>query len=249
MRILFINPNTTEEFTHKIQKIADQYRLPSTTVVAVNPARGPRSIECVYDELLSAPGTLEIGIAEMDKSDGIVIACYSDHSTIYALRELGDIPVIGIAEASMYVACMLGHRFSVVTTGEAWEPLLWDAVRQYGLEQRCASVRSTRMAVLDLEAATPERTNQLILEESRRALEEDDAEVICLGCAGMTGLDKELEQELGVPVLDGVVCALKLLEGFHGYGLKTSKRRAYATPDFKPLDGFSKMFQDVYRRP
>ena len=162
MRILIINPNTTKEFTRKIQDIADQYRLPTTTVVATNPERGPRSIECVYDELLSAPGTLEIGIAEMDQSDGIVIACYSDHSTIYALRELGDVPVIGIAEASMYVACMLGYRFSVVTTGEAWEPLLWDAVRHYGLEQRCASVRSTQMSVLDLEEASPEKTNELV---------------------------------------------------------------------------------------
>ena len=73
--------------------------------------------------------------------------------------------------------------------------------------------------------------------------------MICLGCAGMTGLDKELEKELGVPVLDGVVCALKLLEAFSGYGLKTSKRQAYATPDYKPLDGYPQLFQDVYRKP
>jgi allantoin racemase len=247
MRILFINPNTTNEFTKQIQNIADHYRLSSTTVVAVNPTRGPRSIECVYDELMSAPGTLEIGITEMDQVDGIVIACYSDHPTIYALREVGDKPVIGIAEASMYMACMLGYRFSIVTTGESWVPLLWDAVGHYSLQQRCASVRSLQMSVLALETVTQKQTIDYLLEESWRAINEDGAEVICLGCASMTGLDKQLEKELGVPVLDGVVCALKLLEAFGGYGLKTSKRRIYATPEYKPLDGFSKVFQEVYR--
>lgn len=249
MRILFINPNTTAEFTTRIQKVADQYRLPTTEVVALNPERGPRSIECVYDELLSVPGTLEIGIREMDRVDGIAIACYSDHASIYALRELGHAPVLGIAEASMIVACTLGHRFSIVTTGESWLPLLEDAVRHYGLESRCASVRSTHLSVLDQEAASPADVYKLILDEARRALDEDGAEVICLGCASMTGLDKGLEEALGVPVLDGVVCALKLLEAFAGYGLKTSKRRAYARPFHQPLDGLPQRLEEVYRRP
>lgn len=248
MRILFINPNTTAEFTTRIQTVADQYRLPTTEVVALNPQRGPRSIECVYDESLSMPGTLEIGMREMDQVDGIAIACYSDHASIYVLRELGRGPVLGIAEASMYTACMLGHRFSIVTTGESWLPLLGDAVRRYGLASRCASVRTTHLSVLDQEAATPADVYQLILDESRRALDEDGAEVICLGCASMTGLDKDLERDLDVPVLDGVVCALKLLEAFAGYGLRTSKRRAYALPIYQPLDGLPQRFEDVYRR-
>jgi allantoin racemase len=249
MRILFINPNTTAEFTTRIQTVAEQYRLPSTEVVALNPERGPRSIECVYDEMLSVPGTIEIGIRELEQADGIAIACYSDHAGIYALRELGHSPVLGIAEASMYMACMLGHRFSIVTTGESWLPLLWDAVRRYGLESRCASVRTTHLSVLDQEEASPADVTQLILDESRRALDEDGAEVICLGCASMTGMDKELEEVLGVPVLDGVICALKLLEAFAGYGLKTSKRRAYALPTYQPLDGLPQRFEDMYGRP
>ena len=146
MRILFINPNTSASFTAKIQTIAEQHALPTTEVVAMNPTAGPRSIECIYDELLSAAGTLEIAITHLDDFDALVIACYSDHPTIYALREITDKPVMGIAEASMLTACMLGHKFSVVTTNREWEPLLSDAVRHYGLAQRCASVRSTGMA-------------------------------------------------------------------------------------------------------
>jgi allantoin racemase len=247
MRILFINPNTSSEFTHKIQTIAGRYALPSTEVVAKNPASGPRSIESVYDELLSSPGTLELAIAELDAFDAFVIACYSDHPTVYALREITEKPVVGIAEASMYMACMLGYKFSIVTTNCEWEPLLWDAVRHYGLAERCASVRTTGMPVLALESASPEETNRLILNAARKALEEDGAEVICLGCAGMAGLDKNLETELGVPVVDGVASALKILEGMVGYGLKTSKRLAYSRPGRKELLNLPEIFDRPYR--
>ncbi len=247
MNILLINPNTSEEFTNRIQKIANDFALPTTNPVAVNPNTGPKSIESIYDELLSSLGTLDVAIANLDKFDAFVIACYSDHPTIYALREITEKPVLGIAEASMYIACMVGYKFSIVTTNEEWEPLLWDAVRRYGLAERCASVRSTRMPVLALESASPEETYQMILKTAQLAIVEDDAEVICLGCAGMAGLDKRLQEELGIPVLDGVVGALKLLEGLVGYGISTSKKRVYAKPGYKPLIGISGKFQDVYR--
>jgi allantoin racemase len=248
MRILFVNPNTSEEFTRRIQSVANRYALPGTTVVARNPASGPRSIECVYDEILSSPGTLELVISEIDQSDAVAIACYSDHPTIYALREITDKPVIGIAEASMYMACMLGHKFSVVTTNREWEPLLWDAVRRYGLAERCASVRTTGMPVLALESATPEETYALILTAARQAIEMDGAEVICLGCAGMAGLDKQLEGELAVPVVDGVASALKLLEGMVAYGVKTSKCKTYSKPGSKELVNLPPVLSRPYRK-
>lgn len=246
-RILIINPNTSPEFTHRIQRIADHYASPATQAVAVNPASGPRSIESIYDELLSSAGTLELALASLEEFDAFVIACYSDHPTIYALREITEKPVLGIAEASMFIACMVGYKFSVVTTNEEWEPLLWDAVRHYGLAERCASVRSTGMPVLALEAASPEETYQMILNAAQQAIEADGAEVICLGCAGMAGMDKRLEAELQIPVIDGVVGALKLLEGLAAYGVRTSKRRAYAQPGRKDLLNLPEIFGKPYR--
>ena len=247
MRILMINPNTSQVFTEKIQKIADKYASETTEVIAMNPTSGPRSIEGIYDELLSSPGTLELVISELDKFDAFAIACYSDHPTVYALREITDKPVLGIADASMYMACMLGYKFSVVTTNNEWQPLLWDAVKHYGLAERCASVRATGMAVLSLEEGG-ESSYELIREEARLAMEQDGAEVICLGCAGMAGWDKRLESDLGIPVVDGVVAALMLLEGLVGYGLRTSKFRTYVTPARKELVNLPGVFDEPYRR-
>ena len=248
MRILLINPNTSVSFTDKIRTIAGQAAAPGTEVVAVNPASGPRSIECIYDELLSAAGTLETAISHLHDFDAFVIACYSDHPTVYALREITDKPVLGIAEASMLTACMLGRKFSVVTTNREWEPLLEDAVSHYGLAERCASVRSTGMAVLALENAAPEETDAQIIQAARQAVEEDGAEVICLGCAGMAGLDQKVAAAVGVPVVDGTVSALKLLEGLVATGMRTSKRLAYAQPKYKQLENLPEVLGQVYQR-
>jgi allantoin racemase len=247
MRILLINPNTSEEFTSKVENVARKYAAAGTEIIARTPASGPRSIEGIYDELLSCVPTLDVALSELEQVDGIVIACYSDHPTVYALREITDKPVIGIAEASMLMACMLGYQFSVVTTNEEWVPLLWDAVRHYGLAERCASVLSTGLQVLELESKSDVEINELILAASRKALDEDNTEVICLGCAGMSGLDKELEPKLGVPVIDGVVAALKILEGAIAYGVKTSKRRAYAQPGHKNLVNLPAAFEKPYK--
>jgi allantoin racemase len=87
----------------------------------------------------------------------------------------------------------------------------------------------------------------MILEGARQAINQDGAEVICLGCAGMAGLDKQLEEVLEIPVIDGVVGALKLLEGLVGYGVRTSKRRAYATPARKELLNLPSLFDKPYQ--
>jgi len=247
MRILIINPNTSEDFTRKIAESVQTYAKISSEVVTMTAVSGPRSIECVYDELLSAQGTLEVFLSQKDQFDGFIFACYSDHPVVYAAREITGKPAMGIAEASMHMACLLGHRFSVVTTNDEWEPLLWDAARHYGLESRCASIRTTGLPVLALEEKSDGEVQSLIEKAARLAVEEDGAEVICLGCAGMTGLDKRLEKTLGVPVLDGVVCALKIMEGLIAYGAQTSKVRTYSRPQEKELVDLKDIFREGYR--
>jgi allantoin racemase len=248
MRLLMLNPNTTESFTSRIFEIARQSAAVGTEIVALNPTSGPQSIESVYDELLSAQPTLELALANLDGCDALCIACYSDHPAVYALREIATQPVLGIAEASMMMACLIGRKFSVVTTNNEWIPLLADAAKRYGLAERFASVRATGMPVLALASGDEGHNFNAILRQAQIALDEDGAEVICLGCAGMAGMDKRLEQAVGVPVLDGVTCAVKLLEGLISCGLSTSKRRTYAQPHPKELVNIPAIFQKAYQK-
>ena len=246
MKILVVNPNTSEEFNRKLEQAAKEYALPSTEVKVISPASGPKSIEGIYDEALSVQGTLDAFIDREEEFDGFVLACYSDPLVVYAMREITTKPVLGIAEASVHLACLLGNKFSIVTTNDRWEPLLHEAVRKYGVESRCASVRTTGLRVLDLEGEGEGAVEKAIEREALAAVKEDGAEVICLGCAGMSGFDKALEKKLGVPVLDGFVCALKLLELFDQYGIRHSKILTYAAPESKELTGLPSRFSKAY---
>jgi allantoin racemase len=237
MRILVINPNTSEEMTQDIDREARQYARSDTEIETVCPAWGPRSIEGHYEEELAAVAMLEVVKERAGEFDGVVIACYGDPG-LAAAREISPVPVVGIAEASMLMACTVAHSFSIVTVLPRVKPLLEDTVRLHGLEMRCASIRTTPLSVLDCER-DPEAAGREIVKAAKLAIEEDGAEAICLGCAGMGPLDKAVSSEVGVPVLDGVACAVKLVEGLLDYGLATSRVAAYKEPEPKEIVGYS----------
>lgn len=246
MRILFINPNTSESFTRGIEVSTAKYKAADTEVVAMNPTSGPATIESIYEEMVGAAAALQVLMENLDDFDGFVIACYGNEGLVQAAREATDKPVIGITEASYYMACMLGRKFSVVTTGDRWESLLWDSVKLHGLETRCASMRPTSINTSELEESGDDVVKFHLMKEARVALEQDGAEVILLGCAGLTGFDKVMQAELGVPVIDGVVAALKLMEGLIGYGVGTSKYKAYLPLDPVELKNMAPVFYKAY---
>lgn len=98
MRILVINPNTSEEMTRDIGAEARRYARPGTEIEAISAAWGPRSIEGHYEEQLGAVATLEVLREQVSGFDGVVIACYGDPG-LFAAREVSPVPVVGIAEA------------------------------------------------------------------------------------------------------------------------------------------------------
>jgi len=231
MRILVINPNTTEAMTRDIHAEAVRYARAGTEIETLSPAWGPRSIEGHADDEFAAVATLEVVRDRAAEFDGVVIACFGDPG-LFAARELSPVPVVGIAEASMLLACTVAHRFSVVTVLPRVKPWIEDTVRLHGLDRRCASVRTTTLTVFDCER-DPGAAEREIVRVGRLAVEEDGAEAICLGCAGMGPLDKAVEAALGVPVLDGVACAVKLVESLVDYGVSTSRVAAFREPEEK----------------
>ena len=191
MRFLAINPNTTDAMTRDIEGQARLYASPDTEVEAISPRWGPASIEGHLEDELAAVATLEAIAERSGGYDGVIIACYGDPG-LYAARELSPVPVVGIAEASMLMACMVAHRFSVVTVLPRIRPMIEDVVARYGMTGRCASVRATPLAVLDIER-DPDAAERDIAAEAARAIAEDGAEAICLGCAGMGPLDRRVQ--------------------------------------------------------
>jgi allantoin racemase len=241
VRIKIINPNTTWSMTEKIGACARAVASAGTEIVAVSPAMGPVSIESHYDEALAVPGLLqEIAAGERDGIGGYVIACFGDPG-LKAARELARGPVVGIAEAAMHLASMVGSRFSVVTTLGRTRGQAWHLAELYGMKRFCANVRACELPVLELEVPGS-NARQRILDECRRALDEDGSDVIVLGCAGMADLCRDLSKALGVPVVDGVAAAVQLVESLAALGLRTSKRGELAAPPGKPMRGLLQSF-------
>jgi allantoin racemase len=234
MRILVINPNTTASMTRGIAIAASAAASSGVEITTVNPEFGPPSIEGYYDEVFSIPGV----IAEMQKAgkvDATIIACFDD-TGLDAARCVSATPVIGIGEAAFHVASMIAHKFGVVTTLARSIAPIEHNLQKYGLFNRCSGVRASNVAVLELE--DPGSKARVDIEtEIERAVRDDGAEVIVLGCAGMADLARQLSQSAGVPVLDGIACAVALAEGMARLGLRTSKISTYAAPLAKQYSG------------
>jgi allantoin racemase len=231
MRLVVVNPNTTASMTTKVGEAARAAAAAGTTIDAVNPPDGPASIEGYYDEAFAVPGLLACiarGEAEAPRPDGYAIACFDD-TGLDAARALAHSPVVGIGEAAFHLASLVAGRFSVVTTLARSIPAIEHNLVRYGLAARCARVRAAEVPVLDLEdPGSPARAR--IGAEIAAALREDRCEAIVLGCAGMADLAAALTREHGVPVVDGVAAAVKLLESLAALGIATSKVGGYATP-------------------
>lgn len=242
-RILVVNPNTTASMTATIAHAARLVAAPETEIVPVTSAMGPVSIEGYYDEAFALPGLLaEIGKAEREGAQAAVIACFDD-TGLDAARAMVRMPVIGICEAAMMTAAFIAKRFTVVTTMERSRVPIEELAHRYGMAGR-ARIRAANIAVLSLEDPNSGARDRL-RNEIVRAIAEDNAEAIVLGCAGMADLAHTLSLEFGMPVIDGVGAAVKQAEALVALGLRTSKRGAYASPVVKPYTGALSEFAPV----
>lgn len=240
MRIAVVNPNTTASMTETIAAAAKGAASLGTEIIARTSSMGPVSIEGYYDEALSVPGLLvELGKAEMAGADAAIIACFDD-TGLDAARALCDIPVVGICEAAVVTAAFLAKRFTIVTTLDRSRVPIEELCRRYGAAERTV-VRASNIPVLSLEDPNSGARDRL-RSEIRKAIDEDHAEAIVLGCAGMADLARTLQSEFGMPVIDGVSAAVKQAEALVGLGLATSKRGSYATPIRKAYTGAMKEF-------
>ncbi|TCP56812.1 allantoin racemase [Tamaricihabitans halophyticus] len=236
MRILVVNVNTTQAMTEGIVCQARQVAAEHTEIIGRTPTFGAESVEGNLESYLAAVAVLDAVKSYQEPFDAVIQAGYGEHGR-EGLQELLDVPVVDITEAAAATAMYLGHRYSVVTTLDRTVPLIEDRLLLAGLDRRCASVRSSGMAVLELETE-PERAVAAIVEQAQAAVHEDRAEVIVLGCGGMAELEARVRERTGVPVVDGVAAAVTVAESLVRLGLTTSKVRTYAPPRPKKLTGW-----------
>lgn len=243
-KILCINPNTSYSMTEDIKLSGESVKLPDTEITYCNPDEGPASIETYLDEFLVAIGVLKIIAKEQDNYDGFIIAC-GDDPGLFAAREVTDKPVVTIGQSPMLIAPLLGRKFTILGTWKGDGPRSVDKVAKYGLSEMLASVIPSGETVLGSHcdhAGLIDRLEVL----GRKAIEEDGAEVLITTCAGMAGVHKELSRRLGVPCLEGVSCAVKLVEILIDLGLHTTRVGQYTLlPEPKNLKGFDD-FRHLY---
>ncbi len=228
MRILVVNVNTTQSMTDSIGRTARSVAAPGTEIVPLTPLFGADSVEGNYESYLAAIAVMETVRHYDQPFDAVIQAGYGEHGR-EGLQELLEVPVVDITEAAASTAQFLGHKYSVVTTLDRAVPLIEDRLKLAGLDARCASVRASGLGVLELEA-DPQAAVEAIAAEAVRAVQDDHAEVICLGCGGMAELNERVAARTGVPIVDGVAAAVTIAESLVRLGLKTSKVRTYAPP-------------------
>lgn len=234
MHLFVVNPNSTVSMTEVIRLSAERVAGPGTRIEAATVTGAPASIEGHADEARAIPPMLEaIRAAEGRGARATVIACFDDLG-LGAAREVARGPVIGICQAGVQVAATIAKRFSIVTTLPRSVPIIEDLVDSYGAGRLCRRVRSVNLPVLALEQDPAEALARL-KREIRLSVDEDGAEAVLLGCAGMAEMCRSLQRETGVPVIDPVSAAVKLAEALAGGGFATAKGGAYAFPRDKAL--------------
>ena len=211
-KILFIDPVGTNLFDQPIKEYLETAKRPETQVDVVSLQRGPMHLEYHYYEALVLADTLHaVRKAELDGYDAAVIGCFYDPGLLEAREITERLVVTAPAEAAMHIATTLGHTFSILVGRRKWIPKMHENVVKYGFSDQLASFKSLDMGVYDFQK-DPAKTAQRMRDAAREAVEVDGAEVIILGCTIEFGFYKELQEELGVPVIDAVLAPFKYAE-------------------------------------
>ena len=192
---------------------------------------GPALFDSYHDYAMADLSLFEAGVSAQDDGyDAVCIDTMSD-SGMNALRSVLDIPVIAPGKASFHVACILGHRFSVLTQWDRWIALYTKSAMEYGMMDKLASVRSINKPpdVANLLGGKEDEIFPLLRDAGLACVEEDGADVVCMGSTTMHQAVPYLQENLPVPVINPGPLTYKLAELVLGLGISHS-RNAYPKP-------------------
>ncbi|HJV97837.1 MAG TPA: aspartate/glutamate racemase family protein [Arthrobacter sp.] len=237
MKLLVINPNISADVTALIESEALRSAAPGTELVVRTAGHGVEYIETRFESLIAAGAVAELIAEYAAQVDGVVIAAFGDPG-MPALKELVDVPVIGITEAALCAAALQGHRFSIIAISDRIRPWYLDCVERFGLGGRLASIRSINESLNGI-GSVQQDFKETLLALSRQAVTEDGADVVILAGAPLAGLARELRGQIPVPVVDGISAGIRMAEAVAGLQSGPHRAGAFAAPPVKGRNGLS----------
>jgi allantoin racemase len=231
MRILVLNPNFSEGITKRLVAAAVKAAAPGVTIASATAPRGVPYIATRAEAQIGGAIALEMLAERHHDYDAAIIAAFGDPG-LFGARELFDIPVVGMAEASMLTACMLGRRFAIVTFARALGPWYQECVEMHGMKERCAGICMVDEPFDSVSDVQIEKED-LLVAEANRAVEALDADVVILAGAPLAGLAEKVRERIPVPVIDQMAAAVKQAEALVGLKLRKPISGSFRRPDAK----------------
>lgn len=227
MKIKVIIPVSTDKWNDSVKADYERVRRPETIIDIMHLNHGPEAIQSEYDEANAASHVLkEVAKTRPEHCGAIIIYCFSDPALLGS-REITSIPVLGIGESSQLFAMGLADRCGIITTLEQSVARIRRKLYARGIAGRFPSIRPLNIPVLEYDQK--EKVTARALEVARIMVEQDGVEAVILGCGSLFGIQDQIQADLGIPVVEPGIVALKHAEILGGLGLTHSKR-SYMTP-------------------
>lgn len=237
MKILLVNANTTAAVTDRIAAEARRVARPGTEVLPVTGSFGAPIIGSRAEAAVAEHAALDLVAKHGAGVDAVVIGVSFDVG-LRALRELLDVPVVGMTEAACLVACTLGGRFGIVTYGARSAVLFHEIVAGYGLAGRLAGVHGIDASPADM-LADPQALHAQIAAAACGLIERDGAEAVILAGAVMAGLPPLLQDQVPCPLVEGIAAGIGFAELLANLGPAKARSGSFATLGERAAEGLS----------
>lgn len=237
MRILMINPNTSQDITDLVVTSARGVASAGTEIVGATGRFGARYIVSRAGAAIAAHATLDAYAEHGAGADVVALSCFGDPG-LAGLRELAAQPVIGMAEAACQEAAAGGRRFAIVTGGDRWGAMLEEFVAALGLADRLTVVKTVAPSGGDI-AREPERSLALLADAAQACIDDHGAAVVILGGAGLAGIPARIQDRVSRPLIDSVTSIVRAAERLGRERPAKAASGSYAATPAVPTIGLS----------
>lgn len=246
MKLLVINPNISESVTRLIGDEARRAASSGTEIMLLTAPFGVEYIETRFEALIGAYAAATLVAEHVFGHDAVIIAAFGDPG-VGGIREVLDIPVVGLTESALASACLLGHRFSIIAISRRISAWYREVVEHNGLAGRLASIRPLDQPLRDVGAVQADYATRLKA-LCVAAVEQDGADVIILAGAPLAGLARSIAGEIPVPVVDGVSSAVRHAETLAALRPGAAQSGSFAPPPAKRISGLPEPLARLLQR-